>query len=121
MYIRLVMKVFLKFEYPETNKLNICLDCDARLSFQKKLEKHVPYHAGERNYTCGKCEKVFTQNFRLKVHIAKHTVDRLFLCLKCGKPFTTRQHLTKHNKLHISSKFSLNAHKVMLNTADRLT
>ena len=25
----------MKFEYPETNKLHICLDCDARPSFQK--------------------------------------------------------------------------------------
>ncbi|GJQ84895.1 hypothetical protein Trydic_g5726, partial [Trypoxylus dichotomus] len=58
----------------------------------------------ERPYTCGYCEKGFSQKSHLVVHARGHTKDKPYKCDFCGKTFGQRSVLNSHINIHLGEK-----------------
>ena len=54
------------------------------------LKIHESIHAGEKQFTCAKCDKTFETSDDLNRHERIHAGDKPFSCDKCEKTFTIK-------------------------------
>jgi uncharacterized Zn-finger protein len=57
-------------------------------------------HNGEKNFTCGSCDKSFVTNADLKEHLLTHSGEKPFTCNICDKKYSRANDLNRHTKTH---------------------
>lgn len=56
--------------------------------------------AGDSQFPCPVCNKVFQKPYNLKLHMKTHSPDKPFKCLKCPKTFARGHDKRRHEQLH---------------------
>ena len=84
----------------ETHKCNLC-----GKEFQDKLshKAHLAQHANEKRFKCMICDAAVSSQASLTRHLKKHSVksdDLPYKCEECGKGFLQRFGLTRHLASH---------------------
>ena len=73
-----------------------CSKCDKKFPEIKDLEEHDCAKAGEKPFTCSKCDKKFPESKDLEVHDCAKGGEKPFTCSKCEKPFPESKDLEQH-------------------------
>ncbi|KAG5869524.1 hypothetical protein JTB14_002512 [Gonioctena quinquepunctata] len=81
-----------------------CALCDARFTRKVNLNRHLRYHAGDRQYKCHLCPKTFITSYRLKEHLNYHNNIKKYGCKVCNKRFVTSTLLKRHMIIHSTTK-----------------
>ncbi|XP_050072952.1 zinc finger and SCAN domain-containing protein 12-like [Anopheles maculipalpis] len=80
-----------------------CEHCERGFRYKSFKDRHVLIHTREKKYSCGICDKRFSQKINLTIHMRVHTgetVDKKFTCQICQKKCIRMSELQSHMMKH---------------------
>ncbi|RZF42478.1 hypothetical protein LSTR_LSTR004397 [Laodelphax striatellus] len=101
---RALMQTAFRHSYGAGQKPFSCGICQKHFSQGSHLQQHIRTHTGERPYICDLCAGTFTRMSDLKRHMRTHTGERPYKCSACGNLFGDVSHLKSHIRTHTGEK-----------------
>ncbi|GBM27901.1 Zinc finger and SCAN domain-containing protein 2 [Araneus ventricosus] len=86
----------------------ICTVCNIRLQSVDSVVAHKKNHAGEENYQCLFCGKLFSNTCLIHYHLHLRIVNQTYGCRTCGKHLPSYEKLQNHRKLHVKKVYLCN-------------
>ena len=80
-----------------------CEKCGKTFS-QDGLRQHLIYHSDRRPHVCEVCGKAFKTSLQLRLHKYIHDGIKPYTCQFCGKGFRKRYNLSGHLRTHTGEK-----------------
>ena len=84
----------------ENRENHACQHCDKVFGSLAKLQLHIRFQPGVRQFACYPCDIVFPNEETMAAHRLIHAQEKSFKCDTCGEKFSSRPYLTAHENIH---------------------
>ena len=77
-----------------------CGSCDKTFSDGKSLNEHERVHNIEEPFSCAMCDETFSDRKSLNEHERVHDIEEPFSCASCDQKFSDLNSLNQHERVH---------------------